>query len=44
MLMQFKDYYDQQQAPMTLPDGTPFETRFNDKQQLMTLASLRLPQ
>lgn len=44
MLMQFKDYFDQQQAPMTLPDGTPFETRFNDEQQLRTLASLRLPQ
>jgi len=44
MLMQFKDYYDQRQNPTTTIDGTPLQTRFNDKQQLMTLASLRLPQ
>ena len=43
MFMQFMDYYKQQQAPMTLPDGTPFETRRNDNKQLQTLASLRLP-
>jgi hypothetical protein len=42
--MQFKDYYDQRQNPTTTIDGTPLQTRFNDKQQLMTLASLRLPQ
>jgi hypothetical protein len=44
MLMQFKDYYDQRQNPTTTIDGTPLQTRFNDKQQLLALASLSLPQ
>jgi hypothetical protein len=44
MFMQFKEYLEQQQNPTTTIDGTPLQTKINDKQQLMTLASLRLPQ
>jgi hypothetical protein len=36
MLMQFKDYYDQQQAPTTTIDGTPLQT------QLETLRNFKV--
>jgi hypothetical protein len=44
LIMQFKEYLEQQKDPNTTIDGTPLQTKINDKQQLMTLASLRLPQ
>ena len=41
MFMQFMDYYNEQQAPLTLPNGAPVDARISDK-DLQFLSNLKI--